>query len=57
MRYQLGISLALAAAFFPLFAQNKESNRVENARRVMEHISNAPNRIPQGVLDRKRIVL
>jgi SH3 domain-containing YSC84-like protein 1 len=57
MRHQLGISLALAPAFFPLFAQNKESNRVENAGQVMEQISNALNRIPQGVLDQADCVV
>jgi SH3 domain-containing YSC84-like protein 1 len=50
MKYQFGTSFALALAF-PLFAQNKESNRVETAGQVMEQISNAPDKIPQGVLD------
>ena len=56
MKYQLGTSLAIALAF-PLFAQNKESNRVETAGQVMEEISNAPDKIPQGVLDQADCVV
>jgi lipid-binding SYLF domain-containing protein len=56
MKYQLSINLALALAF-PLFAQNKESNRVENAGQVMEQIYNAPDKIPQGVLDQADCVV
>ena len=56
MKYQFGTSLALALAF-PLFAQNKESNRVETAGQVMEQISNAPDKIPQGVLDQADCVV
>jgi lipid-binding SYLF domain-containing protein len=50
MKCRLGFSLALALAS-PLFAQNTESTRVENAGRVMEQVLNAPERIPGGVLD------
>jgi len=56
MKYQFGTSLALALAFL-LFAQNKESNRVETAGQVMEQISNAPDKIPQGVLDQADCVV
>jgi lipid-binding SYLF domain-containing protein len=49
----LGIGLALALAF-PLFAQDKEQDRVENAGTVMKEILNAPDgtSIPQSVLDK-----
>ena len=56
MKYQFGTSLALALAF-PLFAQNKESNRVETAGQVMKQISNAPDKIPQSVLDQADCVV
>ena len=56
MKYQFGISLALALAF-PLFAQNNESNHVENAGQVMEQIVNAPDKIPQDVLDQADCVV
>jgi SH3 domain-containing YSC84-like protein 1 len=56
MKYQFGTSLALAVAF-PLFAQNKESNRVETAGQVMEQISDAPDKIPQGILDQADCVV
>jgi SH3 domain-containing YSC84-like protein 1 len=47
----LGLGLALAVAF-PLFAQDKEQDRVENAGKVMKEILNAPDSIPQSVLDK-----
>jgi len=50
MKCQLVFGLVLALAF-PLFAQHAESNRVENAGKVMEQILDAPERIPQEVLD------
>jgi SH3 domain-containing YSC84-like protein 1 len=56
MKYQLSISLALALTF-PLFAQNKESNLVENAGQVMEQISRASDNIPQGILDQADCVV
>jgi lipid-binding SYLF domain-containing protein len=46
-----GIGLALALTF-PLFAQDKEQDRVENAGTVMKEILNAPDSIPQSVLDK-----
>jgi SH3 domain-containing YSC84-like protein 1 len=56
MKYQLSISLALALTF-PLFAQNKESNLVENAGQVMEQISRVSDKIPQGILDQADCVV
>lgn len=52
----LGISLALALAL-PLFAQDKESDRVDNAGKVMKEILNAPDSIPQSVLDKADCVV
>src|SRR5215813_10091846 len=42
-------ALALAV---PLLAQDKESDRVENAGKVLKEILNAPDSIPQSVLDK-----
>ena len=42
-------TLALALS---VLAQDKESDRVENAGKVMREILNAPDSIPQSVLDR-----
>lgn len=52
----LGFSLTLALAL-PLFAQDKESDRVENAGKVMQEILNAPDSIPQSVLDKADCVV
>jgi SH3 domain-containing YSC84-like protein 1 len=50
----LGLTLALAC---PLFAQDKETDRVENAGKVMKEILNAPDGIPQSVLDKADCVV
>jgi SH3 domain-containing YSC84-like protein 1 len=42
---------------FPVFAQEKESDRVENAGKVMKEILNAPDSIPQSVLDKADCVV
>jgi SH3 domain-containing YSC84-like protein 1 len=52
----IGFSLALALAV-PLFAQDKESDRVENAGKVMGEILNAPDGIPQDILDKADCVV
>ena len=52
----LGFGLTLALAL-PLFAQDKESDRVENAGKVMQEILNAPDSIPQSVLDKTDCVV
>lgn len=39
------------------FAQEKEQNRVENAGKVMKEILNAPDGIPQSVLDKTDCVV
>jgi lipid-binding SYLF domain-containing protein len=52
----VGLSLALALAF-PLLAQDKEQDRVENAGKVMNEILDAPDGIPQSVLDRADCVV
>jgi lipid-binding SYLF domain-containing protein len=51
---------ALSLAFVlvaPLVAQDKESDRVENAGKVMKEILNAPDSIPQSVLDKADCVV
>src|SRR5271155_1329303 len=52
----IGISLAFVLAL-PLFAQDKEADRVENAGKVMGEILNAPDGIPQSVLDKADCVV
>jgi hypothetical protein len=52
----LGIGLAFAFAL-PVLAQEKESDRVENAGKVMQEILNAPDSIPKGVLDKAECVV
>src|SRR3974390_3394922 len=42
----------LAALALPAYAQEKEEERVENAGKVMQEILNAPDSIPQSVLDK-----
>src|SRR5271157_2240989 len=52
----LGFSLAFALAV-PVFAQDKEQDRVENAGKVMQEIIAAPDGIPQDVLDKADCVV
>ncbi len=52
----LGFGLAFTLAL-PLLAQDKESDRVENAGKVMQEILNAPDGIPQSVLDKADCVV
>ena len=49
-----GLGLALVS---PAFAQDKEQDRVENAGTVMKEIMNAPDGIPQSVLDKADCVV
>jgi len=49
-----GLVLALA---LPALAQDKESDRVENAGKVLKEILNAPDGIPQSVLDKADCVV
>ena len=52
------ISLGLLAALaLPAFSQKKEEERVENAGKVMQEILNAPDSIPQSVLDKADCVV
>jgi SH3 domain-containing YSC84-like protein 1 len=51
-----GLSLVLAFAL-PALAQDKEQDRVENAGKVMKEILNAPDSIPQSVLDKADCVV
>jgi len=52
----LGLGLALTL-MLPLFAQDKEKDRVENAGKVMQEIIAAPDGIPQDVLDKADCVV
>jgi lipid-binding SYLF domain-containing protein len=45
----LGLTLVVA---LPVVAQDKETDRVENAGKVLKEILNAPDSIPQSVLDK-----
>jgi len=52
------IALSLAFALgLPVFAQEKEVDRVENAGKVLKEILDAPDSIPQDVLDKTRCVV
>src|SRR3974377_2153300 len=55
-RTLLGIFLALTIVV-PTLAQDKEADRVENAGTVMKEILNAPDSIPQSVLDKADCVV
>lgn len=55
-RTLLGLSVVLALTF-PLLAQDKEADRVDNAGKVMKEILNAPDGIPQSVLDKADCVV
>ena len=50
----IGFLLGLAVS---VFAQDKEEDRVENAGKVMQEILNAPDSIPQSVLDKADCVV
>jgi lipid-binding SYLF domain-containing protein len=52
--FGMGLALALSV---PLLAQDKEQDRVENAGTVMKEILNAPDSIPQSVLDKADCVV
>ena len=47
----------LAALALPAYGQEKEADRVENAGKVMQEILNAPDSIPQSVLDKAECVV
>jgi len=52
------LSLSLVVTFaLPMFAQDKEQDRVENAGKVMKEILAAPDSIPQSVLDKADCVV
>ena len=56
MKTFLGIGIALALAL-PAMAQDKESDRVENAGKVMQEILDAPDSIPKSILDKTECVV
>src|SRR5215470_4851519 len=52
------ISVGLVAALaLPVYAQKKEEDRIENSGKVMQEIVNAPDSIPQSVLDKADCVV
>src|SRR5215470_18781627 len=55
-RTLIGLGLVLTLAV-PLFGQDKESDRVENAGKVMQEILKAPDGIPRSVLDKTKCVV
>jgi SH3 domain-containing YSC84-like protein 1 len=52
----LVVCLGLAVAS-PLFAGNKEQERLENSGVVMQEIMNIPDNIPQGVIEKAECVI
>ena len=52
----IGFGLAFALAL-PLFAQDKEADRVDDAGKVMKEILNAPDGVMQSVLDKADCVV
>jgi SH3 domain-containing YSC84-like protein 1 len=56
MKTFLGIGVAFALAL-PVLAQDKESDRVESAGKVMQEILDAPDSIPKSVLDKAECVV
>jgi SH3 domain-containing YSC84-like protein 1 len=55
-RILFGLGLVLTLVL-PVLAQDKEQDRVENAGKVMEEILDAPDSIPQSVLDKADCVV
>jgi len=56
MKKWISIGL-LAGLALPLYGQEKEKERVENAGKVMQEILNAPDSIPRSVLDKADCVV
>lgn len=56
MRYAL-VLLGVALFSMPAQAQQKESDRVQNAGTVMKEILNVPDNIPQDLLDKAECVI
>jgi lipid-binding SYLF domain-containing protein len=56
MRYAL-VLLGVALLSMPAQAQQKESDRVQNAGTVMKEILNVPDNIPQELLDKAECVI
>src|SRR6266481_20294 len=55
---KMWLSIALVSLLaVPAFAQDKETDRVENSGKVMKEILNAPDGIPQSVLDKSDCVV
>src|SRR5271154_2041724 len=55
---KIWLSIGLVSLLaLPAFAQDKEADRVENAGKVLKEILNAPDSIPQSVLDKADCVV
>jgi SH3 domain-containing YSC84-like protein 1 len=55
---KMWLSMALVSLLaLPALAQDKETDRVRNAGKVMQEILNAPDSIPQSVLDKADCVV
>jgi hypothetical protein len=52
MRKKWMVMGLLITVAFPVAAQKKEQQRIENAGKVVKEILNAPDSIPQSVLDK-----
>lgn len=53
-----GLLFAVPAAFaVPASDKDKDENRIENAATVMDEILNAPDNIPQNLLDKSRCII
>src|SRR5271163_4785397 len=53
----LGVGLLVAVVSVPALAQKKEQDRVANAGKVMQEITNIPDNIPSAVLDKADCVV
>jgi lipid-binding SYLF domain-containing protein len=56
MRVWLGV-VAIALVTGPALGQEKEQDRIENAGKVMQEITNIPDNIPSSVLDKADCVV
>jgi len=55
--FTFSATVLLVAVTLPAYAQEKEKERVENAGKAMREILNAPDSIPQSVLDKADCVV
>ena len=53
----IGLCILLTLTASPLFAKQKEANRLEDAATVLQEILNVPDSVPQELLDRAECVI